>query len=70
MPKRFSQFLDYLSDFLAARKGLIPIIGILLIILNFAMQILSIKGFLVETNSLFHLGVIVAILGLMLARAL
>ena len=68
--EKFSQLLDTLSDYLAHRKGLLPIIGIVLIILNWILQFIpGLEGF-AGTNSLLHLGMIVAIIGFMLAWAL
>jgi membrane-bound ClpP family serine protease len=66
-----SKLLDYLSEFLAHRKGLLPLIGIGFIVVNLLLQfILPYGGFLVETNLFLHVGLIVAIFGLMLAWAL
>ena len=66
-----SKLLDFLSDFLAHRKGLLPLIGIGLIVLNFVLQFVLPVGSLVTVSNLFlHLGLVVAILGLMLAWAL
>jgi len=61
--------LDKLSEYLASRKGLLPLIGITLIILNFILQFLP-AGWLASTNLFLHVGLVVAILGLMLAWAL
>jgi hypothetical protein len=61
--------LDKMSDYLAPRKGLLPIIGILFILINLVLQFLPV-GWLKETNLFLHIGLIVAILGLMLAWAL
>lgn len=65
-----SQFLDRASDYLSRRKGLLPLAGIGLIILNFLIVSIFPGGFLVETNLFLHLGLVVALLGLMLAWAL
>lgn len=62
--------LDATSDFLARRKGLLPIIGILLVILNGLLQFFPGTGWLSTSNLFLHLGVVLAILGLMLAWAL
>ncbi len=68
--EKFSQFLDQVSDFLAHRKGLLPILGIILIALNWVLQFIpGLEGF-AGTNSLLHLGVILAIVGFMFAWAL
>jgi hypothetical protein len=66
----FSRFLDWISEFLAPRKGLLPILGILLILLNLMLQFFLEGGLLVDSNLFLHLGVIVAIIGFMLAWAL
>ena len=68
--KKISQLLDKLSDYFAHRKGLLPILGIVLILLNWVLQFFpSMYGF-AETNTLLHLGTILAIVGIMLAWAL
>ncbi len=64
-----NKFLDKVSEFLAPRKGLLPMIGLLFIIANLVMQFLPV-GWLRDSNLLLHVGLIVAILGLMLAWAL
>ena len=69
MTQWISKLIDRASTFFAARKGLLPIAGILLILLNFILK-LAFSGWLVETDFFLHLGVIIAILGLMLAWAL
>jgi hypothetical protein len=66
----FNRFLDAASEYLAHRKGLLPAVGMLLVIINGVMQFIPISGTLAETNIFLHLGVIIAILGIMLAWAL
>jgi hypothetical protein len=65
-----SKFIDRLSEFLAHRKGLLPLLGLLFIIANLVLVILFPLGWLAGTNLLLHIGLIIAILGLMLAWAL
>lgn len=65
-----SRMLDSLSNYLAHRKGLLPIIGLILIFLNLLLQFFIPGSFLAATNLFLHLGLIVAIFGLMLAWAL
>ena len=60
--------LDKLSEFLAHRKGLLPLLGILLILANLILQFLPV-GWLAQSNLLLHIGLFIAILGLMLAWA-
>ena len=66
----FSRFLDTMSEFLAARKGLLPFLGILLVIINGVLQFIPAAGWLATTNLLLHIGVVLAILGIMLDWAL
>lgn len=66
----FSQFLDRTSNYLASRKGLLPLVGIALIIFNFILVSLLPGWFFSRTNLFLHLGLIVALLGQMLAWAL
>lgn len=66
-----SKLLDWLSNFLAHRKGLLPLIGILLVTINYILFFFFPFGHWLITSNLFlHLGVIVAIFGIMLAWAL
>ena len=64
-----SKLIDKLSDFLARRKGLLPLIGLLFIIANLILQFVF-PGWVASSNLLLHVGLILAILGLMLAWAL
>ena len=65
-----SRWIDWLSEFIARRKGLLPLVGLLLILLNLIFQFVLPPGWLVSTNLLLHLGLIIAILGLIIAWAL
>jgi hypothetical protein len=68
--QKLNRFLDAASNFLAHRKGLLPLLGILLVVLNFVLQFIPGIGFLASSNICLHLGVIIAILGVLLAWAL
>jgi hypothetical protein len=65
-----SKLLDWLSNFLAHRKGLLPLIGILLVILNYILQWLIFPNWVAASNLFLHLGIVIAIFGMMLAWAL
>ena len=66
-----SRLLDLLSEFLAHRKGLLPLIGLGLILLNLLLQFMLPAGHILSvTNFFLHIGLVVAILGLLLAWAL
>ena len=62
--------LDRLSEYLARRKGLLPLVGVVLVLLNLIVRLFPGAGFLAQSDLLLHAGVIVAVLGLLLARAL
>ena len=71
MTKWFSDFLDVASDYFAHRKGLLPLVGLGIILLNLlVVSILPPEWYLVRSNLLLHLGVIVSLFGLILSRAL
>jgi hypothetical protein len=67
--KTSSQLLDKISDFFSRRKGLLALFGIGLIALNFFLKFTG-ENWFSRTDFFLHLGIIVAILGYMLAWAL
>ncbi|MGB8981930.1 MAG: hypothetical protein WCC12_08650 [Anaerolineales bacterium] len=69
--KWLSKLIDDASNYFAHRKGLLPFIGIVLIVINFILPfILGFDNVITASDFFLHLGVIVAIFGLMLAWAL
>jgi len=70
MEQFFSKLLDDLSEYLANRKGLLPLIGVLLVLVNLVLEILFPSWWITRVDLLLHVGVIVAIFGVALARAL
>jgi len=70
--KKFSisTSLDYLSEYLATRKGLIPLLGMGMILINLFLQFFFYGSWVSSTNLFLHFGVLTAIFGLMLAWAL
>ena len=65
-----SHLIDAVSHFLARRKGLLPLLGCLLVLINLAARLAAPASWLASTDILLHLGVLTAILGLLLARVL
>ena len=65
-----SKFLDFMSEYIAHRKGLLPLIGLALIVVNLLLQFIIPGSILASTNLFLHVGLIVAIFGLMLSWAL
>ena len=69
--KWLSKLVDNASNYFAHRKGLLPLIGIVLIVINYILLLIfGTASFVIASNLFLHLGVIVAIFGLMLAWAL
>ena len=66
MANWLNKMLDKMSESLATRKGLLPMIGLLLIVFNFILQFFPL-GWLIQTNLFLHLGLVIAIFGLMIA---
>ena len=66
----FNQLLDRISEFLAKRKGLLPLLGIVLILFNGILQFIPASGWIGSTDLLLHVGIILAIIGILLAWAL
>ena len=62
--------LDRISEYLSRRKGLLPIVGIVFVVFNFVLQLVLPLSPLTSTNFFLHFGVVIAILGWLLARAL
>lgn len=70
MRRLFNRLLDNLSEALSKRKGLLPLLGIVLVILNFFVLILAPNTWLGESMLLLHLGVITSLLGILIAWAI
>ena len=70
MNTKLNRFLDVISDYFARRKGLLPATGILLVMVNYVLQFMPWFGWFSESDLLLHLGIVLAILGFLLAWAL
>ncbi len=64
-----NKIIDKLSEFLASRKGLLPLLGLVLILINLCLQFLP-ASWIRDSNLFLHLGIMLAIIGLMFAWAL
>lgn len=69
MLNKMNEFLDVASNYFAHRKGLLPMIGILFVVLNFLIQFFPL-GWFSESDVMLHLGIVVSVLGFLLAWAL
>ena len=70
MVSKINHVIDRLSEYFAHRKGLLPLLGILLIIVNFLLQFVPGMTWFSENNLFLHIGIILAIFGFLLAWAL
>ncbi len=70
MKNFINRSLDWLANYFAHRKGLLPIIGLFLILINGVLQFLPFSSVIIETNVLLHIGLFLAILGFLLAWSL
>ncbi len=67
--KNLPVFLEKLSDFFAHRKGLLIMIGLVLIIANLIISILF-NGWFAQKNLLLQIGIIISLIGILLSWAL
>lgn len=70
MNQLINRLLDGLSDYLAHRKGLLLLVALVLVVVNFLLELLPSIGWLSESDFFLHLGVILTILGVLLGWAL
>jgi len=68
--KALNRLLDFLSEFLSRRKGLLPLIGLLFVVINFILHFVLPGAPLVEAELCLTIGVILAVLGVLFAWAL
>lgn len=66
---KFSNFLSILANFLSTRKGLLLFISIGLVLLNFILG-LFMNNWITQVDLFLHLGVILGLIGILLAWAL
>lgn len=70
MSASLAQFATTATNFMADRRGVPIILGFILVLLNFFLQFIPALGWFVEYDVLLHLGVLVAIGGILLASTL
>lgn len=65
-----AHFATTATNFMADRRGVPIILGFILVLLNFFLQFFPALGWFVEYDVLLHLGVLVAIGGILFASTL
>ena len=70
--RTFSKWLDRVSDYIAARRGLPILLAVGLVVLNYALRVIpeTQLGFVESTDLLLHLAVVVGLIGVLLGEAL
>lgn len=64
-----NRIVDQISDLLAGKPGFLPLLGLAFILINFILQFFPGAGvWVVDSNLLLHLGLIMTIIGLLLIR--
>ena len=64
-----NEFIDKLGDFISKYPGLLPLVGIGLIILNWILQFFP-GNWLVDSNFFLHLGLVISLIGILVIRPL
>jgi hypothetical protein len=67
-----NQILDKLNELIGESPGLLPMLGIGLIILNFLLQFFPGpgSGWFIDSNLLLHVGLLMSLIGILLIRPL
>jgi hypothetical protein len=65
-----SKLIDAIGQYLAHRKGLLPLLGLLLVLINLGLRLLAPASWLAGTDLFLHLGILIAVFGLLFARVL
>ena len=64
-----NEFIDKVGDFISKYPGLLPLVGIGLIVLNWILQIFP-GNWLVDSNFFLHLGLVISLIGILVIRPL
>ncbi|MGD2078613.1 MAG: hypothetical protein PVH18_09535 [Chloroflexota bacterium] len=71
MDERINRFLERAADALAKRPGAPVLVAVGLVVVNFLLQLFPGPGYwLVDSNLLLHVGLIVGLIGILLIRPL
>lgn len=65
-----NELFDKMSDFLAKRPGLLPLLGILLVVINLVLQIFPADFWVIRSNIFLHIGLITGFIGILLIKPL
>ena len=67
MDEQINDLIEGINDFMVERPGITPIVGVILIVLNFFLQIYpGPESWIAASNLFLHLGLILSVVGLLL----
>ncbi len=66
-----NELVEKLNTYLSVKPGLVPLLGVVLIIINLVLQFYPGPGsnWFVDSNILLHIGIITSVIGLLVVRA-
>ncbi|HSH04018.1 MAG TPA: hypothetical protein VLL52_15995 [Anaerolineae bacterium] len=66
-----NEFLDKASEFIAHKPGVLPMVGVILILVNLIIQmILPATWWIVRSHVVLHIGLLFTLIGLLLINPL
>lgn len=69
MDKRINELIERINEFLVRKPGVLPLVGIGLIVLNFLLQLFpGPEAWIVRSNLFLHAGLVVSLVGLLLVN--
>lgn len=69
MDKWINERVEHINNFLVRKPGILPLAGVGLILVNYVLQLFPwSEWWIVRTNLLLHLGLVVSIVGLLLVN--
>lgn len=71
LDRSISKYLDRISDYIAAHRGMPILLAVGLVVLNYILRVIpeTQLGFVESTDLLLHLAVVVGLLGVLLCEA-
>lgn len=69
MNERINNLVERINEFLVRKPGVLPLVGILLIFVNFVLQLFpGPEAWIARSNLLLHIGLVISVIGLMLVN--
>ena len=66
MNEFLNNLVEYVNDFLQARPGVLPLVGVAFIVLNLVLQLFrSADLWLIDSHLFLHIGLVISIIGML-----